>query len=54
LDVGGLVTYYVLFFMDTATRSVHIAGITPNPDTRWIMQIARNLTDFARFKPQKK
>jgi putative transposase len=28
-----------------ATRSVHIAGITPNPDTPWMMQIARNLTD---------
>jgi putative transposase len=41
----GLVTYYVLFFMDMATRSVHIAGITPNPDTPWMMQIARNLTD---------
>src|SRR5579864_391175 len=38
-------TYYVLFFMDMATRSVHIAGMTPDPDTPWMMQIARNLKD---------
>jgi len=25
----GLVTYYILFFSDIASRSVHIAGITP-------------------------
>ena len=42
----GLVTHYVLFFIDIATRSVHIAGITTNPGTSWMMQIARNLTDF--------
>jgi len=42
----GLVTHYVLFFIDIATRTVHIAGITTNPGTSWMMQIARNLTDF--------
>jgi transposase len=41
----GLVTYYVLFFMELLTRRVHIAGITPNPDGRFILQVARNLTD---------
>jgi transposase InsO family protein len=41
----GLVTYYLLFFIDIASRSVHVAGITPNPDSRWMSQIARNLTD---------
>lgn len=41
----GFVTYYVLFFVDLATRSVHIAGITPNPDEYWMMQTARNITD---------
>jgi len=40
----GLVTHYVLFFIRIATREIHIAGITTNPDTRWMMQIARNLT----------
>ena len=42
---GGLVTYYLLFVMELATRRVHFAGCTPNPDGRWMQQIARNLTD---------
>jgi len=42
---GGLVTFYLLFVMELVTRRVHFAGCTPNPDGRWIMQIARNLTD---------
>ena len=41
----GLITYYVLFFMELSTRRVHVAGITPNPDGRFMMQVARNLTD---------
>ena len=41
----GLVTYYLLFFIDIASRSVHVAGITPHPDSRWMSQVARNLTD---------
>jgi putative transposase len=43
--IKGLVTYYVLFFIDIASRSVHVAGITPHPDNRWMTQIARNVTD---------
>jgi len=42
---GGLVTYYLLFVMEVATRRVHFAGCTPNPDGPWMKQIARNLTD---------
>jgi transposase InsO family protein len=42
---GGLVTYYLLFVMEVATRRVHFAGCTPNPDERWMKQVARNLTD---------
>jgi len=41
---GGLVTYYVLFFMHVATRKIHVAGITPNPDEKWMTQMARNVT----------
>jgi len=41
----GLVTQYVLFFIDLASRSVHVAGITPHPDNSWMTQIARNVTD---------
>jgi hypothetical protein len=42
----GLVTYYILFFIDIASRSVHIAGITSHPDNRWMAQVARNVTDL--------
>jgi predicted nucleic acid-binding protein len=40
----GLVTYYVLFFIHLASRKVHIAGVTPHPDQRWMQQIARHVT----------
>ena len=42
---GGLVRYFVLFFMQLSTRRVHIAGITPHPHGNWIQQIGRNVTD---------
>ena len=39
------VTFYVLFFLHVHTRRVHIsAGMTPNPDGRWMTQIARNMS----------
>ena len=42
---GGLVTYYLLFVMELATRRVCFGGCTPNPDEPWMKQIAKNLTD---------
>jgi len=42
---GGLVTYFLLFVMEVATRRVHFAGCTPNPAEAWMKQVARNLTD---------
>jgi putative transposase len=42
--LGGLVTYYVLFFIRLGTREVHVAGVTPHPNQAWMMQVARNLT----------
>jgi putative transposase len=45
LTLAGLVRYSVLFVIDVATRRVHIAGIDRAPDDRWMLQVARNLTD---------
>ena len=42
---SGLVTFYLLFVMEVATRRVHFAGCTASPDERWMKQVGRNLTD---------
>jgi transposase InsO family protein len=42
---GGLVTFYLMFVMEIASRRVCCAGCTPNPDALWMKQVARNLTD---------
>ena len=42
---SGLVTYYVLFGIELATRRVHLAGISPHPNGKWMTQVARNLSD---------
>jgi len=42
--LGGLVTYYILFFIRLGTREVQVAGVTPHPNQAWMMQIARNVT----------
>jgi putative transposase len=35
--------FYVLFFIELASRRVRLAGITTNPDGPWVTQQARNL-----------
>lgn len=42
---AGLVRYMVFFVLDLATRRVHVAGVGRNPDSEWMNQVARNLTD---------
>ncbi len=42
--LGGLVTYYVLFFIHFGSRQVHVAGVTPHPNEAWMVQVARNVT----------
>jgi putative transposase len=42
---SGLVTRYLLVVMELATRRVHFAGSTTNPDESWLLQVARNITD---------
>jgi putative transposase len=42
--LGGLVTYYVLFFLHLSSRQVSVAGVMPHPNEAWMMQMARNVT----------
>src|SRR5919197_2834105 len=51
--LGGLVTYYILFFIHLESRQVYIAGMTSHPHETWMMQMARNLTmeEWSILKP---
>jgi transposase InsO family protein len=41
----GLVTYYVLFFLNLESRRVTAAGMTRHPTEAWMIQMARNAVD---------
>jgi transposase InsO family protein len=41
----GLTRYVVLFVIELATRRVHIAGIASEPNSAWVVQCGRQLTD---------
>jgi len=42
----GVVTYYILVFINLKTRHVVLGGITAHPTGEWMAQVARNLTGF--------
>src|SRR5262249_6081092 len=42
--LGGVVTYYVLFFIGLSTREGDVAGGTPYPNAAWMVQVGRNIT----------
>ncbi len=42
---GGLVTFYLLFVLELASRRVQLAGCTTSPTHAWMMQVGGNLTD---------
>jgi len=44
--VRGLVRHFTLFFVDIATRRVHIAGTATTPTSVWMEQIARGATGY--------
>ncbi|GAB2837032.1 hypothetical protein GCM10027176_46780 [Actinoallomurus bryophytorum] len=43
VDTVFLKRIYVLFFIEIASRRVHLAGLTTNPNGAWVIQQARNL-----------
>jgi len=50
--IRGPVTFYVLFFLHIYSRRVHIAGMTTNPEGRWMAQIARNMSMVFSEEPE--
>lgn len=51
--MGGLITFYVLFFVHLKTRRVHIASCTPTPHAQWTSQQARNFSMILDEIPEK-
>ena len=43
VETVSLRRLYVLFYIELGSRRVHLAGCTPNPDSAWVTQQARQL-----------
>jgi hypothetical protein len=43
VEAVALRRYYVLFFIQLASRRVHIAGCTTNPSGAWVTQSLRDV-----------
>jgi putative transposase len=43
VETAWLQRLHVLFFIEIASRKVHLAGVTANPTRQWVAQQARNL-----------
>ena len=43
----GLTRFAVLFVIELSTRRVEIAGIASEPDSAWMIQVSRNVTDVS-------
>jgi len=43
VDTVGLQRLYALLFIEIASRRVHLAGCTANPDSEWVTQQARHV-----------
>jgi transposase InsO family protein len=50
VETFNLRRYYVLFFIELASRRVHLAGCTTNPTGAWVTQQARNLSFTGVFQ----
>ena len=51
VDTVSLQRVYVLLFIELATRRVHIAGCTANPDGAWVTQQARQFAWTLQEQP---
>jgi putative transposase len=51
VETAFLRRYYVLFFIEIASRRVHLGGCSANPTGRWVAQQARNLAHGLGERP---